>query len=174
MQSRLGRGHDQLQLSTTGHGIFAAGKRDRLPQLCTTISSKLRDAVILCGDWRQVVTETVLHRAGHTQTTGIFFDPPYDRSRRDKNLYAVDGDVAEDVRQWAITHGEDTRLRIALCGLQDEHAMPAGWSAYHWRARGGMANSNTHERGNGESRPEVVWFSPRCLPPAQLELVPTH
>ena len=46
--------------------------------------------------------------------------------------------------------------------------MPAGWTPYRWTARGGMKNTGTHGRGNGQTREEVEWFSPYCLRPTLL------
>jgi hypothetical protein len=54
--------------------------------------------------------------------------------------------------RWAIEHGEDPDLRIALCGYE------ANWTKYEWKAaRGysGKKNSNRHL--------ERIWFSPHCL-----------
>ena len=62
-------------------------------------------------------------------------------------------------------------LRIALCGLQDEHVMPDTWRVYRWQSRGGWSNSKHHGRDSGQPRQECVWFSPGCLPTTQLDLL---
>jgi DNA adenine methylase len=102
---------------------------------------------------------------------GILCDPPYAQDRRQARLYATEDDCAGAVREWAIAHGEDRRLRIALCGLDGEHVMPDTWTAHPWQARGGLQNTKHHGRGSGETRQEVVWFSPHCLQAAQLDLL---
>lgn len=100
------------------------------------------------------------------QTCGIFLDPPYaDTATRTDNLYRVDSNsVAHAVREWAIAHGDDERLRIALCGYEGEHKMPANWKCVKWKAKGGMSNvsaGDSHSKDN--ARRERVWFSPHCL-----------
>ena len=164
----LGHGKEYLQV-TTAHGLFAGEKRARLPAICTIIGAKLSAARILCRGWRKMLTETIL--LAHGTPVGVFLDPPYTRQLRDAHLYAHDGDMAGAVRDWAVQQGEDRRLRIALCGLEGEHAMPAGWTPYPWTTRGGMRNTAAHGRGRGETRKETVWFSPHCLRPAQLNLL---
>jgi hypothetical protein len=71
--------------------------------------------------------------------------------------------VAADVRCWAIEHGDDPRLRIVLCGYEEEHAaqMPPGWEMVAWKANGGYGNV----RGNLNKHRERCWFSPHCLRP---------
>jgi hypothetical protein len=45
--------------------------------------------------------------------------------------------------------------------------MPDDWRAHRWQARGGLVNTKHNGRRSGETRTEVVWFSPHCLQPAQ-------
>src|SRR5262249_22172122 len=130
---------------------------------------RLRRVRILCGDWRRVVTDAVLYGPG--TPTGILLDPPYDQTRRDPHLYAVEADIATDVRDWAVAHGDDPRLRVALCVLVGEHQMPPTWTCYAWQARGGYSNERYHGRGRGHTRQECMWFSPACLPATQLALL---
>jgi len=77
---------------------------------------------------------------------------------RDNRLYSIEQDVAGDVRLWAIDNGRNPRLRIALCGLEGEHAMPAEWRVEYWRAPRGYSK---------KPRREVIWFSPHCPKPQQ-------
>jgi hypothetical protein len=86
-------------------------------------------------------------------------DPPYDHKMRDNRLYSVEQDVSAAVRQWAIENGNNSRLRIALCGLDGEHEMPSGWTVAYWRAPRGYSNIR---------KQEVIWFSPFCLKPQQM------
>jgi hypothetical protein len=104
----------------------------------------------------------------------VFLDPPYaDTADRNETLYRKDSlQVAHAVREWAIAHGDDPRLRIALCGYEGEHQMPASWKCVAWKAIGGYGNLAIKGRGLGRENAfrERVWFSPYCLDmPAQQE-----
>jgi DNA adenine methylase len=69
--------------------------------------------------------------------------------------------IAKDVREWAIEHGDNPKLRIALCGYEGEHDMPDTWQCVPWKAGGGYAASaGNHENAHKER----IWFSPACLP----------
>jgi DNA adenine methylase len=152
-------------LTHTGNGVHALKRRGSLLRLCKELQVRLQDVRLLCGDWQDCLTTTRLHGVGGP--VGILLDPPYHQVRREHQLYAVPGTCAPAVRDWAVAHGDHPQLRIALCGLDGEHAMPPSWTAYHWQARGGLANTKHHGRGSGETRQEVVWFSPHCLQPTQ-------
>jgi site-specific DNA-adenine methylase len=156
-------------VSHTGSGIHALKRRGKLAQLCEQLQLRLQDVRLLCGDWQDCLTEALLFGVGGI--TGILLDPPYRLQRREQTFYAAAAPCAPAVRDWAAAHGDDPRLRIALCGLDGEHAMPESWTAHHWQARGGLVNTKHHGRGSGETRQEVVWLSPHCLQPAhQLNL----
>ena len=103
--------------------------------------------------------------------TGIVLDPPYSaEADRDPTIYACeDLQVAHDVRAWALAHGDDPQLRIALCGYEGEHEMPSVWEAVPWKALGGYGNQGD-ARGRTNAAREVVWFSPHCLGPADPRL----
>ncbi len=78
-------------------------------------------------------------------------------------VYAYDsGDVAHAVRKWAIEAGEDPRARIALCGYEGEHILPASWECVPWKARGGYGNQGNNVARENSSK-ERIWFSPHCL-----------
>ena len=112
-------------------------------------------------------TATLLFGSG--APVGLLLDPPYAQERRQARLYATEDDCAVAVRAWAVAHGENPKLRIAFCGLAGEHVMPDSWSAYRWQARGGLQNTKHNGRGSGETRHEVVWFSPHCPQAVQLD-----
>jgi hypothetical protein len=97
--------------------------------------------------------------------TGVFLDPPYDDKERTKGLYAEDGgSMSSEVRAWAIEHGENPKLRIALCGYKGEHEMPSAWECVPWKAHGGYG-SQCEGAGRANSARERIWFSPACLRP---------
>lgn len=125
------------------------------------LRDRLRCVRVTCGDWRRVVTPSVTHRIG---LTAVFLDPPYSReSGRDPDIYSTDDiNVAHRVREWAIEHGERDDMRIALCGYEGEHEMPASWTCLAWRAQGGYAHIG---KGHGRTNRlrERIWFSPHCL-----------
>jgi site-specific DNA-adenine methylase len=158
----------QPHVSHTGSGIHARRRRGQLPRLFEELQKRLHAVRILCGGWQDSLTDTILFGSG--APVGILLDPPYAHTRRQARLYATEDDCAPAVRDWAVAHGDNPQLRIALCGLAGEHAMPASWTAYPWQARGGLTNTKHHGRGSGETRQEMVWFSPHCLQPAQRDL----
>ena len=156
--------------STSGAGIhhpanLKPGHEAALRAWFAMLAARLEGVRITCGDWRRVLgpSPTV-----HLGTTAVFLDPPYGVAERE-DCYSHDSrHVANEVREWAIAHGEDPRLRIALAGYDTEHAMPARWTAHRWKAHGGYAN-----QGNGQGRVnagrECLWFSPHCLPERHVQ-----
>jgi hypothetical protein len=106
--------------------------------------------------------------------TGVFLDPPYSaEAGRDDSLYAHDDlRVAHDARAWALEHGDDPLMRIALCGYEGEYEMPGTWECFAWEAPGGYGSMG-NGRGRENAKRERVWFSPHCLRanhPVQAEL----
>lgn len=132
------------------------------------LRDRLRHVRVCCGDWTRVLgpTPTVLQG-----TTAVFLDPPYPHAERDPRCYAVNADVFERVRAWAIAHGDDPRLRIALCGYEDGRAMPDGWTTVRWQASGGYTRGSKG-RGRQNARRERIWFSPYCLRPPEAAVQP--
>ena len=126
-----------------------------------TLADRLRKVRVCCGDWTRVLGPSPTEKLG---VTGILLDPPYsEEANRDEhvnNFY--DSKVASEVRQWAISNGDNPQLRIALCGYEGEHEMPGSWECVPWKARGGYGSQGN---GNGRlnSARERIWFSPHCL-----------
>lgn len=124
---------------------------------------RLRRVRVACGDWRRVLGNSVLGKGknvGGRRPCAVFLDPPYSHEFRDPYLYSEDdAAISAQVREWALEHGDDPDLRIALCGYAGEHEMPASWTEHAWKAaRGYAAEDNTNREL------ERVWFSPHCLP----------
>lgn len=134
---------------------------EHLRAIMGALSDRLRRVRICSGDWSRICGDTPTIKNG---LTAVFLDPPYsDKANRDGNLYAVDDlDVAHDVREWAIARGGNPLYHIALCGYDTEHAMPDGWAAWQWKARGGYG-SQGNGNGRTNAKRECVWFSPYCL-----------
>ena len=121
------------------------------------LSDRLRRVRVCCGDWSRVVGNSVVGFGG-ARPCGVFLDPPYASKRC--SVYTNDSfDVAHDVRAWAIEHGDDPNLRIALCGYEGEHEMP-GWECVPWKAHGGYGSTEEARANSGKER---IWFSPHCL-----------
>ena len=130
------------------------------------LAARLRRVRVCCGDWSRVVTAGAM---AYGDSVGVFLDPPYLGDVRCKDLYRVDDhSISVEVRNWAISHGEDKRMRIVLAGYEDEHeaTMPASWrrDAYSGNKAYGTAAAVGKGQGNDANRHnERLWFSPHCL-----------
>ncbi len=129
------------------------------------LAQRLRRVRVCCGDWARILGPSPTTKLG---ITGVFLDPPYaDTAERTDNLYAADSDsVAHEVRLWAIEHGNDPLMRIALCGYDTEHLMPKDWEEIEWKARGGYGSQGDNAARKNAAR-ETIWFSPYCLRPQE-------
>lgn len=147
--------------------------RDLLRVYLFGLAERLRHVRVCCGDWRRVLSNGVLAQG---KSVGVFLDPPYTKALRSggakakkAKAFAVDSpafdadagagadaedakDIAADVRAWAIEHGTDPRLRVALCGYLGEHAMPNYWRPID-RLTIGYLGNKYYER---------IWVSPAC------------
>jgi site-specific DNA-adenine methylase len=125
------------------------------------LAERLRRVRVCCGNWDRICGPSPTTKLG---TTGVFLDPPYaDVADRQESLYASDSlTVAHDVREWAITNGDNPEMRIALCGYEGEHSMPESWECIAWKASGGYG-SQSFDRGRENCGRERIWFSPHCL-----------
>ena len=156
-------------LGDAGKGV-CSDHRAALLDYIVGLSNRLRYVRVCCGDWQRVLTPSVTVTHG---TTAIILDPPYsDEANRTGKIYAQDsGDVAHAVREWALANGDDTRLRICLCGYEGEHDMPPTWRVHEWAATGGYSGfAKEEEQGKENKHRERLWFSPGCIPPAQSEM----
>lgn len=139
-----------------GRGIHAPAASAGLYDYLEALAVRLRRVRVCCGDWRRVLTPSVTTYMG---TTAVLLDPPYQHDLRER-CYSEDHDISYEVREWALEHGDDPKLRIALCGYEGEHQMPASWDCVPWKAHGGYSRS---QRGRENRERERVWFSPHCL-----------
>lgn len=140
-----------------GKGLQSSGAPD-LDELFVVLAQRLRNTRICCGDWLRVLGRSSLGiDTAHGMTPcAVLLDPPYRRDLRHRRLYAADhvDDLSGDVRRWAIENGDNPALRIALCGFDEEHSMPAQWTKIAWAS---CSSSRTRAQ-------ERIWFSPHCLP----------
>jgi hypothetical protein len=126
------------------------------------LQERLRRVRIICGDWTRALGNSVLGKGknvGGRRPCAVFLDCPYDVNMRAKRIYGHDSEgLSAKVRQWALEHGDDPDLRIALCGYEGEHEMP-GWTVHAWKGARGYASEDNDNRSK-----ERIWFSPHCLP----------
>lgn len=134
-----------------------AGRGEHIAEYFSSLSARLRDVRIACGEWDRVLSDTVTTKHG---ITGIFLDPPYTEGDLQYSAGGCGGGVANAVREWAIANGDNEELRIALCGYEGEHAMPESWECVKWKARKGYQARDEAIKDRGRER---VWFSPHCL-----------
>jgi site-specific DNA-adenine methylase len=148
-----------LHLRSEHQGVHRTTKKDLFGYF-DTLSARLRHVRVCSGDWSRICGPTPTILKG---LTAVFLDPPYStQAGRTDNLYAKESPtIAHDVRRWALEHGNDPRLRIALCGYEGEPEMES-WECLEWQAYGGMAKT---ERGHENKHRERIWFSPHCLKP---------
>ena len=145
-----------------GNGIHSKSRGD-LFEIFKLLALRLRKVRVCCGDWSRVVSPGCLSVNG---LTAIFLDPPYtDQANRDDRIYGVDSfTVGREVKEWAISNGNNPKLRIAVCGYEGEYEFPADWECLRWRTPGGHARGATGQtKGKLNSTRERIWFSPFCL-----------
>lgn len=152
-------------LGNAGRGDASTGVTSLVGWMAD-LAERLRRVRVCCGDWRRVVTPAVTFRHG---ITGVLLDPPYSHDEREVGVYAEDHDVGAEVRAWAIENGGNPELRIALCGYEGEHDMPAEWSVHAWKAHGGYGGGRGTQ-ADANSHRERIWFSPHCLGPHTAQL----
>lgn len=167
-----------VHLSDAGHGVnrqrvhIGDAGQGGIQIWMRQLSERLKRVRVCSGDWRRVAGgksgDSLKHFFASGNRCAVFLDPPYSlEAGRNMTLYREEcGDVAHDVREWAISQGDDSRLRIALCGYEGEHDMPQNWTVFRWKAQGGYASiSNEETDGKRNRHREVIYFSPHCLSP---------
>jgi DNA adenine methylase len=163
-----GRGvHRQLPAMGTGMGVHResldlGGAMNGVPFLVEYmrgLAARLRRVRVACGDWSRVVSYSVTENLG---TTAIFLDPPYTEGDMQYAAGGCGTNLPKDVCAWAIENGENPNLRIALCGYEGEHELPASWETVPWKARKGYQSTDKACEDRGRER---IWFSPHCLKP---------
>ena len=98
---------------------------------------------------------------------GVLLDPPYGLGNLEYGEGGMGHGIADEVREWAVANGDDKRLRIALCGFEGQHAMPATWRKVAWKSNGGYGS---HGGGESNQHSERIWFSPHCEEPPMRTL----
>lgn len=152
-------------LSSAGGGI--QGLTYDIPDQFNKLKQRLTRVRVCCGDWKRVISPGVTHNntgIGPKDITGVFLDPPYDQSLRDK-VYREDNNVFSQVVKWAVENGDNPRMRIVLCGYDGGTLdIPTTWERYNWKANGGFSSlAESETRGKKNRLSEVIWCSPHCL-----------
>lgn len=140
-------------ISNAGRGV---GKQAGvLGQWINQLSQRLRHVRVVNGSWERCLN---FNYGGNdcygNGSVSFFFDPPY---KGFENLYKDQVPVACEVEKWCLEHGNNPKLRIALCGFEGDYDLPE-WKQVAWK-RGAGFNGSTKTATR-----EVVWFSPHCLP----------
>jgi hypothetical protein len=148
--------------SGNGRGVLSASISANLADYMMALRDRLRRVRVCCGDWRRILGPSPTTCIG---VTGVFLDPPYSDGDRDRVYNHDSFSVAADVAAWCREHGDDPKLRIALCGYEGEHDLP-GWDCVAWKANGGMGNQAAG-RGRRNAQRERIWFSPHCERPGE-------
>lgn len=153
-----------------GRGIHASAfqRTDGLYEWMQELCNRMRRVRVCCGDWKRILGPAPTTCIG---TTAVFLDPPYAIEDR-ADVYGEESrEVAHDVREWAVANGDNPELRIALCGYDTEHKMPASWTEVAWKANGGFGNQRADKtQGRKNAHRERIWFSPHCLSQEQKSL----
>jgi len=144
-------------LGNGGQGVKRQQDGNRLEWLTDwfrQLSSLLNRARVTCGSWERVCSVGTMTRNG---VAGVLLDPPYSLTGA---VYAQDSrTVSADVRKWCKANGDNSMLRIALCGHTGEgheELEALGWQVETWGKPGGYQGKDERER---------IWFSPHFLKP---------
>lgn len=172
-----GRGvaRTRIHLGGAGRGVTSQrahlGGGECLVLWMHDLAARLRNVRVCSGDWSRILTPMAMASAV-PGVRGVFLDPPYDPTIRNKDIYSIDAaGLAADVRAWCAANGDNPNMRIALCGYDGEHNQleEHGWTVHAWSAHGGMSRDRGRGSG-GNNDQERIWFSPACLSTAQARL----
>ena len=127
-------------------------KERRVSEYVAALSERLRNVCIFWNDFVVVAGKAKQPELG---VVGILLDPPYPRHLHNYD-YDTDGaDVWHRAARWAVSNGDNPRLRIAVCGYNDADSdalFPSGWARFFWK-RSGIGQYKDKE---------CIWFSPHC------------
>jgi site-specific DNA-adenine methylase len=147
-----GAGRIRGSLTSSHRVLSRLVKEHRVSEYVAALSERLRGVQVYWNDFEVVAWKAHRPELG---VVGILLDPPYPRHLHNYD-YDTDGaDVWHRAARWAVSNGDNPRLRIAVCGYNDAESdalFPSGWARFVWR-RSGI--------GQNKDR-ECVWFSPHC------------
>ena len=148
------RGTGRIRGSMTSRHLLLTRllKERRVFEYITSLSERLRCVQVWWNDFEVVVEKADRSEFG---VVGVLLDPPYPRHLRDYDYDTDAADVWHRAARWAVSNGDNPRLRIAVCGYNDAESdalFPPSWSRFFWRRFGLGRNKDK----------ECVWFSPHC------------
>ena len=162
------RGNRKSLAPSSSLGPLIKSDPDARREWLRALADKMQFLSVGCGDWKRAVTPSRLFnglQAAPHALSAIFLDPPYQADECNMSYASSEDDIFDEVWEWAMKAGEDTRLRIALCGYDDGRKPAPGWDVQEWSAGTGFSNRGEN-MGKNRHR-ERVWYSPGCLPPPQ-------
>lgn len=124
---------------------------------------RTRRVRIACGDWKRIVTPSITYKnksLSKNDITGVFLDPPYSFSGRDK-VYREENNIFKEVCEWAVENQDNPKMRIVVCGYDGSFKFPDTWQVYSWESNGFSNLGNG--RGKDNKNKERIYFSPNCL-----------
>lgn len=157
-----GIGCRRPHLSTKGMGVHTKKVRDNIgiERYFFLLSNRLRKVRVTCGDFMGVLGGN--WQDGNWETVGIFFDPPYGKTRA-KNCYHVDSmSVWRRVEKYCLMAGARKGWRIVVAGYDGEYPrlLKAGWTAIKWSASAGLSTISTKGNVNENRHRERLFVSP--------------
>lgn len=125
--------------------------RDGLKQIFEQIAQRFRYACIQAASWETLVTNAQL-----SSPTGIYLDPPYDKT---ESIYRKGNQVSADVEAWCLEQTGGPH-RIVLSGYDSEHdtLLDHGWEKVEAR----KATCPAGALGNNTNT-EQLWYTPNCI-----------
>jgi DNA adenine methylase len=148
-------------LSSAGGGIH--GLTFNIEEDLLKLQQRLKRVRICCGQWSRILSPAITYNnvgLSNKDITGVFLDPPYKFKNRDK-VYKEESNIYNEVCEWAISNGDNIKLRIVVCGYEGDYKFPDTWNQYSWSSSG-FGNLGD-SRGKENSKREIIYFSPNCL-----------
>lgn len=132
--------------------------RNTLDKIFTQLSHRFQHVCIHSSSW-----ETLLTPAQLRSPTGVYLDPPYDKTER---VYRQRNRVSADVEAWCLEQTGGPH-RIVLSGYDSEHdtLLDHGWRKVETlkaTSAGGALSNNTNT--------EQLWYTPNCIHPTEETL----
>jgi hypothetical protein len=124
------------------------------------LQARLLRVRITVGDWKRVLSPSVVKLSVGPGNVGIFLDPPYSTSA-EVYVGTKNASISDDVLDWCLKADPD--LRIVLAGYESDNdaLLDVGWRKVESIGGQGSGFSKKGDAG----RRERLWMSPSCLDP---------